>query len=454
MKFLEPPIVPVLSSLPTAGTEGRIAMLDSSDHLYYDNGTAWVDIGPAGSDTQVQFNDGGVIGADSDFTYDKSSNVLTVNTIQLAKGGGTNSLRLGGSASSATTNSSHAFGARATATANGAIAIGDQGVASAANAIAIGNDQTVTGPGAIGIGGNNNGNAGASGDNSIFISGIGGSATHISSIAIGTGADSKQDFGIAVGVDSLVDSSIAEDGGIAIGGDATSTAQDAIAIGQFAESDFANSLALGANTIATATNQCCIGFHINKIRLVPDSSANSAAILDFTSINGGDKTFTFPNLTGTLVVTASSVTSITGDLNVSSKIRVAEISAPSTPSSGFGYLYEKSDNKLYFKNDAGTEFDLTATGSGLSRTVVVTSGSITLGSASQTDYVYFVAGAHTMSMPAAAGNTNRYTIKNNHSANITVDTAGAENIEGAASLQLAPQEAIDVISDGTNWYVM
>jgi len=59
-----------------------------------------------------------------------------------------------------------------------------------------------------------------------------------------------------------------------------------------------------------------------------------------------------------------------------------------------------------------------------------------------------------MSMPAASGNTNLYTIKNNHSANITVNTAGAELIEGAASLSLAPQESIDVISNGTNWFVV
>jgi hypothetical protein len=93
-------------------------------------------------------------------------------------------------------------------------------------------------------------------------------------------------------------------------------------------------------------------------------------------------------------------------------------------------------------------------GSGISRTVISTSGSITLGNAASTDYVYFVTGAHTLSMPAAAGNTNRYTIKNNHSANITIDTSGAENIEGSASISIAPEEAVDVISDGTNWFII
>lgn len=113
-----------------------------------------------------------------------------------------------------------------------------------------------------------------------------------------------------------------------------------------------------------------------------------------------------------------------------------------------GSLEVPTKNALYDK------IETLGGGSGITRTVVVTSGSATMGSTASTDYVYFVAGAHTMSLPAASGNTNRYTIKNNHSANITVDTAGAENIEGAASISIAPEESVDIMSDGTNWFVV
>lgn len=92
--------------------------------------------------------------------------------------------------------------------------------------------------------------------------------------------------------------------------------------------------------------------------------------------------------------------------------------------------------------------------SGITRTVTVTSGSATAGSTAATDYVYMIAGAHTMSLPAASGNTNRYTFKNNHSANVTIDTVGVETIEGAASISLAPEEAVDIISDGTNFRII
>lgn len=113
-----------------------------------------------------------------------------------------------------------------------------------------------------------------------------------------------------------------------------------------------------------------------------------------------------------------------------------------------GSLQVPTKNALYDK------IETLGGGSGITRTIVVTSGSATMGSSASVDYVYFVVGAHTMSLPAASGNTNRYTVKNNHSANITIDTAGAENIEGSASISIAPEEAVDIISDGTNWFVV
>jgi hypothetical protein len=40
-------------------------------------------------------------------------------------------------------------------------------------------------------------------------------------------------------------------------------------------------------------------------------------------------------------------------------IRLKESAAPSTPASGYGQLYEKTDGKLYFLNDAATETCIT-----------------------------------------------------------------------------------------------
>ena len=106
-------------------------------------------------------------------------------------------------------------------------------------------------------------------------------------------------------------------------------------------------------------------------------------------------------------------------------------------------------------NDTTGETTIAANSSaGISRTVVVTSGSATAGSTSATDYFYKIAGAHTISLPAASGNTCRYSFKNSHSANVTIDTVGSETIDGAASISLAPDEAVDIISDGTNYLII
>lgn len=110
-------------------------------------------------------------------------------------------------------------------------------------------------------------------------------------------------------------------------------------------------------------------------------------------------------------------------------------------------------NEVPTKNAVRDKIESMLSGSGITRTVVNTSGSATMGSSASTDYVYFVTGAHTLSLPTASGNTNRYSVKNLHSSAVTIDTAGAENIEGASSMSLQPNDAVDIISDGTNWYV-
>jgi hypothetical protein len=106
------------------------------------------------------------------------------------------------------------------------------------------------------------------------------------------------------------------------------------------------------------------------------------------------------------------------------------------------------------KNAIRDKIESMSAAGGITRTIVTTSGSITMGSSAATDYIYFVPAAHTLSLPAAAANTNRYTVKNNHSASITVDTVGAETIDGAASVSIPAGSSRDFASDGTNWGIL
>jgi len=63
-----------------------------------------------------------------------------------------------------------------------------------------------------------------------------------------------------------------------------------------------------------------------------------------------------------------------GSTSEISKIRVLESSAPSTPASGYGYLYEKTDGQLYFKNDAGVEVLLGGSTSAVSAIAFIIDG--------------------------------------------------------------------------------
>ena len=100
------------------------------------------------------------------------------------------------------------------------------------------------------------------------------------------------------------------------------------------------------------------------------------------------------------------------------------------------------------------QIDAITGASGITRSVVVTSGSATMGSTAATDYVYLVAGAHTMTLPTAVSNTNRYTVKNNHSAAITVDTTSAQTIDGTTTISINPQSSVDIISNNSNWFII
>jgi len=50
-----------------------------TDHLFYANGTPWDLQEPAGSNTEIQFNNNSQFGATANFTFDTAGNLLTVN---------------------------------------------------------------------------------------------------------------------------------------------------------------------------------------------------------------------------------------------------------------------------------------------------------------------------------------------------------------------------------------
>jgi hypothetical protein len=81
--------VGTLSSLTVSGniTTGGIL----TDNIYHANGAVYSFMTVSGSNTQIQFNDGGAFGATANLTFNKTSNTLTVDKI-VANGAGLTSL--------------------------------------------------------------------------------------------------------------------------------------------------------------------------------------------------------------------------------------------------------------------------------------------------------------------------------------------------------------------------
>lgn len=105
-------------------------------------------------------------------------------------------------------------------------------------------------------------------------------------------------------------------------------------------------------------------------------------------------------------------------------------------------------------NDATVVTIPLGSGTGISRSIVVTVGNTTLGASAATDYVCIVTGAHTITLPTAVANTNKYTVKNTHSVAITLDTTSSQTIDGTTSIQIAPEDSVDIIGDSANWFVI
>lgn len=155
------------------------------------------------------------------------------------------------------------------------------------------------------------------------------------------------------------------------------------------------------------------------------------------------------DITGTL----SNQTDLQAALDAKADLAGATFTgAVEVPDEAYGAGWNSS-TEVPTKNAIYDKIETIASG-GITRSVTVTSGSATMGSDASTDYVYLVAGAHTMTLPTAVSNTNRYTVKNKHSANITIDTTSAQTIDGDTSISVPPGSSVDLISDGSNWNII
>jgi hypothetical protein len=114
-------------------------------------------------------------------------------------------------------------------------------------------------------------------------------------------------------------------------------------------------------------------------------------------------------------------------------------------------------SNITITTNAGTDtitIASTGGGSGIVRSISSISSPTTAGATAATDYVYFVSGTTTLTLPTAVGNTNRYTVKNTGSNVVTIDTTSSQTIDGALTYTLNVPYAVDIVSDGSGWFII
>lgn len=164
-------------------------------------------------------------------------------------------------------------------------------------------------------------------------------------------------------------------------------------------------------------------------------------------------------------ISESKITNLTTDL--AARVQLGGDLGNTTTTPTVTNLHLSSDTAIGHKltnvtdptnaQDAATKHyvDTAAASAGISRSINSISSNTNAGSAANTDYVYFVSGTTTLTLPTAVGNTNRYTVKNTGAGTIIIATTSAQTIDGSASASLpVANTSLDLISDNANWRIV
>jgi len=148
--------------------------------------------------------------------------------------------------------------------------------------------------------------------------------------------------------------------------------------GEILNADIAAAAAIARSKLASGTNDHVL---INSAAGVMSSEAALSPVRGGTGVANNAAATTTRSGNHALTLTTTAITSVTlpttgtlatllGAETLSGKtfsdaLQVAEIATPTTPASGFTKIYPKTDNKLYYLNDLGTETEVGAGSGGI-----------------------------------------------------------------------------------------
>ena len=133
--------------------------------------------------------------------------------------------------------------------------------------------------------------------------------------------------------------------------------------------------------------------------------------------------------------------------------------AATTTSAGTWRVFRYGASTATVQPSALAGFGLTVTGSTLSQSLPVTTFSTSTTAATSNRagaFVWTGTGTGTLSLLTAvsAGNNFFVFVRNEGGGDLTIDPAGTETINSAATLVLRPGDSASIITDGTNWYTV
>ena len=195
------------------------------------------------------------------------------------------------------------------------------------------------------------------------------------------------------------------------------------------------------------------------IDVTPNASGRSVYLPDATKTGAG-QTILFNNVSATYTVYIKDYAGNTlATLGTSSQWQFY-LSGVSTTAGTWRVFQYGAAGSGAVQPSAYAGYGLTVTGSTLSTASPVTTFSTTgttLSAANRAGvFIWTGSGSGTLNLPAvaAAGNNYFVLVRNAGGGVLTLDPAGGETINGAATLALDPKDSAVVVTDGTTWYTI